>query len=202
MDESPRRPFDPDGLKERALNKVRGDPRSQGIADDLSVEEVLVGGAVEPAFFCRDIRDVAHPDLVWCRHLELLFHEVCRHGQGMCRIGRRPELLRLGASYPELRPDPPYRETPTVMPWAARSFCNLSGPQVWRVLLWAALISASSRPFFPGSSRWRPREPFVVAAWGYLEERAHPHEGIREPHLSHDRVPRLRLFRKVRGCLF
>src|SRR5512139_1606819 len=43
------------------------------------------------------------------------------------------------------------RQIPTLTPWSLSSCCNLSGPQVSRVLLWAALISASNLP----SSRTR-----------------------------------------------
>src|SRR5512135_1265088 len=38
------------------------------------------------------------------------------------------------------------RQIPTLTPWSLSSCCNLSGPYVSRVLLWAALISTSSLP--------------------------------------------------------
>jgi len=37
--------------EERPLDQVFGNPRSQGVADDLAIKEVLVSSAVEPALF-------------------------------------------------------------------------------------------------------------------------------------------------------
>src|SRR4030042_3265495 len=47
------------------------------------------------------------------------------------------------------------RQIPTLTPQSLSSCCNLSGPYVSRVLLWAALISTSNRP-----SSWARLEGF------------------------------------------
>src|SRR5512136_1353496 len=50
------------------------------------------------------------------------------------------------------------RQIPTFTPWPLSSCCNLSGPYVSRVLLWAALISTSSLP-----SSWERLDGFRLS---------------------------------------
>ena len=132
--------------EERLADQVRGDPIAQCISDDFSREEVFMGSQIEPAFFCGHIGHVADPDLVRPRCLKLLIQQILRHGKGMLRIRRGLELSLLLAPYPQLLPDPSDPADPYLTPCAASSCCNLSGPQVSRVLLWAAFISTSSLP--------------------------------------------------------
>jgi hypothetical protein len=47
--------------QKRCDNKVFGDSWSQGIAYDLTIEEIFMGGTVKPALVCRDIGNVARP---------------------------------------------------------------------------------------------------------------------------------------------
>src|SRR4030042_5558860 len=47
------------------------------------------------------------------------------------------------------------RQIPTLTPWSLSSCCNLSGPYVSRVLLWAALVST-----FNLTSSWARLEGF------------------------------------------
>src|SRR5208337_1957083 len=106
MDETAERAFDVHRFEERLLHQVRGHPMSQGVADDLPVEEVFVGSAVEPAFFGGHVGQIAHPDLVWSHRLKVLFQEVLRHRKGMFRVRRRLELLDLFAPQSQFLPDP------------------------------------------------------------------------------------------------
>ncbi len=69
--------------EERLYEELRGHPRSQGVADNLAVEEILMGGTVEPAFIGGHVAQIAHPDLVGRRCLKLPIEQVLRHGESM-----------------------------------------------------------------------------------------------------------------------
>ncbi len=45
-------------------DEVFGDSRPQGIAYNLTVEEILMGSTVKPSFVGRDLGDIPHPDPV------------------------------------------------------------------------------------------------------------------------------------------
>jgi hypothetical protein len=92
--------------KERPADEVFGNPRSQGIADNLAVEEIFVGSAIEPAFIGRDIGDIADPYLVGCRSLKLLVKKVIGNRECMGRIRRGLELPDLFTAYTKLLSDP------------------------------------------------------------------------------------------------
>jgi hypothetical protein len=47
--------------KKRLADEAPCHPGTEGIPDNLSVEEVFVSSAVEPAFIRSDIGDIAHP---------------------------------------------------------------------------------------------------------------------------------------------
>jgi hypothetical protein len=94
---SPMRTFCCDCPDERHLNEVFGNCRPQGVSDNLAIEEVLVGGAVEPALFRGNVGQIADPDLVQRLCPELLFQEILCDRERMLRIRRGFELL----------PDPP-----------------------------------------------------------------------------------------------
>jgi len=106
MNETLRRTFCCYCPEERRAHKVFGNPRSQGIADNLTVEEVFMTSAVEPAFIGRDIGDVAHPDLVGCFCLKPLVKTVVGNRVCVCGIRRGLELLDLFTAYTKLLSDP------------------------------------------------------------------------------------------------
>ena len=47
--------------QKRCDDEVFGDSWPQGTAYNLTIKEVFVGGTVEPALVCGDIRNVAEP---------------------------------------------------------------------------------------------------------------------------------------------
>ena len=53
-------------------DEVFGNSRSQGIAYNLAIEEVFMGGTVEPTLVCRDIRNVTRPGPIRYCCLEFL----------------------------------------------------------------------------------------------------------------------------------
>lgn len=64
MDETGLRLFSFHRHEKGCDDEVFGNSRSQGIAYNLSVEEILMGSTVKSAFGCRDIGNVTCPDTI------------------------------------------------------------------------------------------------------------------------------------------
>lgn len=81
MNDAPGRTFCRNCPDKRPLNEIFGDSLSQSVADNFSVEQVLMGGTIEPALICRDIGYIADPDLVRRLSLKTPVQEVCCNRQ-------------------------------------------------------------------------------------------------------------------------
>jgi len=83
MDKASGGPFCCHCLIKGSHDEILGYSRSQGIADDFPVEEVLVGSTVEPPFIGRDVGDVAYPRPVWSVCLKLPIQNILCYRKGV-----------------------------------------------------------------------------------------------------------------------
>lgn len=72
---------------EKGFNdEVFSNSRSQGIAYNLAIEEILMGSTVKPTLVCRDIGDITNPDLIGATNRKHLIEKVICYRQCMLRV--------------------------------------------------------------------------------------------------------------------
>lgn len=75
-------------LIQRFQNKRFGHSFVHVKTNDLTGAQILYASQIEPAFICRDIRDVGHPDFVWLLRRKLLVQHIVSYRQFVFRVRR------------------------------------------------------------------------------------------------------------------
>src|SRR3972149_1298779 len=96
------------GSKQRLTDQVPGHARSHRVTDDIAVKEILVAGNIQPAFVCRYIGYITHPDFIRGGNPELLFQDILGNWKFMSGISGSLEFPLLLAAYSQLPPYPLY----------------------------------------------------------------------------------------------
>lgn len=77
-------------------------PLAHCITDDLTGEDILVAGKVQPTLCNGNIGDITQPDLAWLVCLKNLIQKIGGHRQVVLRVGGCPEFLLLLAFYTQV----------------------------------------------------------------------------------------------------
>ena len=65
---------------------------SHGVADNFARINIFDASEVQPSLLCGNIRQVRHPDLIWCCRSERLVQQIWRNWQIVVRVRSRSEL--------------------------------------------------------------------------------------------------------------